>query len=61
MRRVGPLAHASGFGLDEVIVFGTVVASYVVYRFARGPRPDDDRPSDSSRSGSRGRNDGPRA
>jgi hypothetical protein len=35
---VSPFAHASGFGLDELIVFGTVIAAWFVYRLARGPR-----------------------
>ena len=32
-----PVAHSTGFGWDELLVFGTILVAILVYRLVRGP------------------------
>ena len=31
-----PLAHSTGFGWDELVIFGTILVGILVYRAVRG-------------------------
>ena len=36
-----PVAHTNGFGLDELVIFGTILVAIFVYRTVRGPVDDE--------------------
>lgn len=36
-----PVAHTTGFGWDELVIFATILVAIWVYRLVRGPVDDD--------------------
>jgi hypothetical protein len=46
---VSPVAHSTGFGWDELVIFATILVAIWVYRLVRGPVDDGDANTDATK------------